>query len=175
MPEMTMSDVAKLAAEIATQAAMEYLETERKRQTKRKKDWRLRNTKLLLRHYRSFVEHSSEVQVSPLESAEVLEELYSEEFVVESIRRSKQRTRAMVQFIQQMLQTYRIMCERSGKEEEMRRFQVLHAMYISDEVTTIEMIAECHFVDARTIYRDINDGAKTLSVLIFGVDGLRWE
>ncbi|PSJ63496.1 hypothetical protein C7J99_31520, partial [Brevibacillus brevis] len=50
-------EVTKLSAETAVKAAIEFLEKEKQKQQKEKRDWRLRNTKLLLKHYRSFVSH----------------------------------------------------------------------------------------------------------------------
>ncbi|MBY0054119.1 HTH domain-containing protein [Brevibacillus agri] len=159
---------------IAVQAALDFQEKEKQKQQKAKKDWRLRNTKLLLKHYRSFVKHSEGVKekLSVLESAEAIEDLYTDELAIESIKRSKQRTLAMVQFIQRMMNVYKMMCDTSGQQEDTRRYQIIYEMYIAEEKRTAEELAECHKIDTRTVYRDVNEAAKTLSVLIFGVDGV---
>jgi len=161
-------------ARVAVQAVLDFQEKEKQKQQKAKKDWRLRNTKLLLKHYRSFVKHSEGVKekLSALERAEALEELYTDELAIEAIKRSKKRTLAMVQFIQKMLGVYKMMCETSGQLEDMRRYQIIHELYIAEEKRTAEELAECHKIDTRTVYRDVNEAAKTLSVLIFGVDGV---
>jgi hypothetical protein len=161
----------------AVQAALEYLEKEKARQKKAKKDWRRRNTKLLLRNYRGFVKHSKEAQ----EKFEVtrwddsLEELYTEEFAIESIRKSKARTLEMVRFIQRMLVAFKAMCEATGKPEDVRRYQVIDSMYISDKIMSAEEIAEFHKVEVRTVYNDVNNACEALSVLIFGVDAVHFE
>ncbi|MCG6199633.1 hypothetical protein H1215_20985, partial [Anoxybacillus sp. LAT_38] len=49
-------------ARVAVQAVLDFQEKEKQKQQKAKKDWRLRNTKLLLKHYRSFVKHSEGVK-----------------------------------------------------------------------------------------------------------------
>lgn len=161
----------------AVQAVIDFQVKEKKKQQKAKKDWRLRNTKLLLRNYRSFVAHSHDIQkeIDAFKKAKALEELYSEDFAVESIKRSKQRTYAMVQFMERMLDVYRTMCEESVQPEDLRRYQVICEMYISAEKTTAEKIAKCHFIDLRTVYRDINEASKALSVLIFGVDAIEFS
>lgn len=164
-------------AEIAARIALEYIEKEKKKQEKRNRDWRLRNTKLLLKNYRSFVAHCDDIkqELSMLQQAEALEDLYSEDFTVEAIKRSKQRTLSMVRFMKRMMDEYKRMCEESGQLEEIRRYKVIEMMYISDKKYKVEDIAKCHKIEIRTVYRDINDAVKTLSVLVFGVDGIRFE
>lgn len=174
MAELSMKEIVELAAEIGAQKAMERIEQEEKRNGKAKKDWRLRNTKLLLRHYREFVKHAEALEMSLQEESEVIEDLYNDELTVEAIKRSKQRTLAMVRFMQNMMQVYRIRCEK-GTDEDLRRFKIVYAMYIADEKLTAEQIAKCHFIDRRTVFRDINEACETLSVLIFGVDAIRLE
>ncbi|MDN9011099.1 hypothetical protein [Brevibacillus laterosporus] len=177
MDQQLIEQVTKLSAEIAIKAAMDHLEKEKRKQEKVKKDWRLRNTRLLLKNYRSFVVHCGKIEkeIELLDMAEVLDELYTENFAVESIRRSKQRTKAMMKFIGRMLNAYKDMCEQSGKTEEIRRYKIIHALYISEQKQEIDDVAKCHKIDIRTVYRDINEAVKTLSVLIFGVDGIRLE
>ncbi len=173
MKPETVEQISKAAA----QAALEFMEKERQRQKKAKKDWRRRNTKLLLKNYRGFVKHSQEAQ----EKFEVtrwddsLEDLFTEEFAIESIRKSKARTQAMVRFIERMLTAYKAICEATGKPEDVRRYQVIDAMYISDKNMSPEEIAECHKIDVRTVYRDVTDACEALSVLIFGVDAIQFE
>ncbi|MCF8566894.1 hypothetical protein LLE49_19430 [Alicyclobacillus tolerans] len=174
MAEMSLSEIVKLAAETAAAAAMEQVARQERQKQKKKRDWRLRNTKLLLRHYREFVEHSENLKLTLQEETDALEDLYTDELTVEAIKRSKQRTLAMVRFMQSMIEAYRIRCEK-GTEEEFRRYKVVHAMYIADEKLTADQIAKCHFVDRRTVFRDINAACETLSVLIFGVDAIHLE
>lgn len=163
--------------EVVTQAVTDYLDRRDAQRRKQMRDRRLRNTKLLLRHYRDFVAHAEELQkpLDAVEEATALNEVHTEEYAVQAIRRSKQRTAAMVQFIQRMMETYRLMCERSPQSEDMRRYRVIEALYITDVPATVEKLAEQHGVEPRTIYRDVNDACKVLSVLMFGIDGLRLE
>lgn len=164
-------------AEIAARVALEHLEKEKKKQQKIKRDWRLRNTKLLLKHYRSFVAHcrDTEEELTLLQHAEVLEELYTENFTVESIKRSKQRTLTMLRFMERMMDEYERMCEESGQPEDIRRFKVIEMMYISEKKYKVEEIALNQKIEVRSVYRDVNDAIKILSVLVFGVDGIRYE
>lgn len=174
MSELSLSEIIALASETGAAVALERFKQEQNQQQKKRHDWRLRNTKLLLRHYREFVEHSEELKLSLQEESEALDDLYTDELTVEAIKRSKQRTLAMVKFIQQMMQVYRIRCEK-GTDDDLRRFKVVHAMYIATEKMTVEEIAKCNSIDTSTVYRDINNAVKSLSVLVFGVDAIRLE
>lgn len=174
MAELSLSEIAKIAAEIGAQTAIEKMDQERKRQQKVKHDWRLRNTKLLLRNYRSFLLHSESIKlhVEKLD-AEALEELDSDKFAIESIKRSKQKTLVMINFVQQMMWVYQIMCEKSGINEDVRRYRTVEMMYIAEDKLSAKEIAERHSVDIRTVYKDIDRACETLSTLMFGVDGAR--
>lgn len=167
----------EIVTKTAVQTALEYLEKEKQKQIKTKRDRRLRNIRLLLKNYRSFVKHAEKIkdELTTFDSKTAMDELYEDDFALESIKRSKQRTLAMVQFMQRMLNVYRIMCEESNNPEEKRRYQVIYAMYISDKKMTAEEIAKSHFIDRSTVFRDVNKACETLSVLIFGVDAIKFE
>ncbi|MGF9907284.1 hypothetical protein [Brevibacillus porteri] len=174
MNQRLAEEVTKLSAETAVKAAIEFLEKEKQKQQKEKRDWRLRNTKLLLKHYRSFVSHveGAKEKVTAHDYAEAIESLHSKELALESIKRSTQRTMVMVRFVQRMVSVYKATCEKSGQQEDIRRYRIIENMYISEEKFTAEEIAECEKIDVSTVYRNINEAVKTLSVLIFGVDGV---
>ncbi|MED1801797.1 hypothetical protein [Brevibacillus porteri] len=174
MNQKMMEHVTKISAEAAVQAALEFLEKEKQKQQKEKRDWRLRNTKLLLKHYRSFVRHvdGTMEKVTAHDYAEAIGNLHSQELALESIKRSTQRTMVMVKFVQRMLSVYETTCLMSEHPEDWRRYQIIHDLYISEEKKTVEQVATCHFIDTRTVYRDINEATKALSVLIFGVDAI---
>lgn len=171
-----MEQVAKIAAETAVSAAMDYMEKEKEKQDAARRDRRLRNTKILLRNYRSFKLHCADIklEIDQLNELIDLDDLDTDVFAVEAIRKSKERTLAMVKFIDQMMKVYEFICEQSGREEDLRRFQVIYKLYISHERKSVEDIAECHNVVARTVHRDVNEAVKTLSSLVFGVDGIRF-
>jgi flavin-dependent dehydrogenase len=171
-----MEHVAIIAAETAVKAAIDYLEEDKKKEQQQKRDRRLRNTKLLLRNYRSFVLHCDELksELDDLDDEEFMEDLQTDELAVEAIKKSKRRTLAMVRFIDKMFKVYAILSEDAGRPEELRQYKTVYYLYISQEKKTVEEIAECHNVVTRTVHRDIKEGVKTLTSLIFGVDGIRF-
>lgn len=169
--KMTVEQITKTA--VAT--ALEFMEKERQRQQKGKRDRRLRNTKLLLRNYRKFKIHCEDNihDLEELRDPDSLEYLDTDDLVIESIIRNKERTAVMLKYIDRMLQIYRILCEQSNKPEDLRRYRIMFDFYIVDEEKTVEEIAKCQNVDSRTVYRDVNKSCESLSSLIFGIDGIR--
>lgn len=167
----------EIVTQTATAAIAEYMDKKEQQRRKQERDRRLRNTKLLLRHYRDFVAHADELQrpLDAVEELEALNELYAEEYAVQAIRKSKQRTAAMVRFVQGMMSVYCERCERSPQPEDMRRYKVVEALYVAEEIVTVEKLAERYGIDISTVYKDVNAACKVLSVLMFGVDGIRLE
>ena len=144
-------------------------------------DKRKASTKLLLRNYRSLVEHC-ESAVYDTESidqsgdytlADILECLHSDANIeIESIRKSAVRTRIIIDHIDIMLDAYKLYCDRSARKEEERRYRVIYWLYLSDEPRTHVELAESEHVDKRTIYKDIDAAVERLTAMIFGIDGL---
>lgn len=157
---------------LASKAAIEHLEAERKKQQKSKRDRRLRNTKLLLKHYRNLKEHCDD-NLKLRFDEDVITDIDDQYLAINSITRSKKRTQQMVKFIDHMLEIYRIRSEQSEDPLDLRQYKTMKSLYISKEVLTVEEIAKAHKVDARTVYRDSKDAVYQLSCLIFGIDGLR--
>lgn len=193
----TMEDYAAIGTrilEIATargietgiQAAMNYLSEEKKKSQKSRYDRRLHNTRLLLKNYRSFKTHienavydakmakTKENAIDILDGLDVAGMLDDDTYV-DGIKKSQQRTIIMLKHVDEMLRYYKIACEQSGKDEDVRRYRVIMAMYIDDPKMTAQQIAEKESIESRTVYKDITNAIKPLSALIFGIDGLKTE
>ncbi|MFD2638380.1 hypothetical protein [Piscibacillus salipiscarius] len=168
----------KLITETASQEAIKAYREQESKQQKDKHDRRLRNIKLLLRNYRMFILHCRDVKQDLIElekPKDIIAELEADEHAIEAIKRSKERTLIMVNFINEMLDVYKLICERSIKPEVKRRYDIIHQLYISDKEKTAKEIATCHFIDERTVYRDVNKACETLSALMFGVDSIKFN
>lgn len=162
-------------AEIAARVAIEVVQKEQNKLRKSQQDRRLRNTRLLLKNYRRFAVHAASLktelsEIDMLEQADMLDQ----DFAIESIKRSKERTIAIVKFVDQMIKVYQLLCETSGRPEDMRRYQTVYLMYISEERKTADEIAACHSCDRSTVFRDLKAAINALTALIFGVDGV-WQ
>jgi len=167
--------------EAGTKAAMDYLIEEKKAQRKGRYDRRLRNTRLLLKNYRALKKHvqgavfnAKQAKESAIDILDGLDEYcFDDNLYIESIKRSQQRTFIILQHIDEMLKYFRIYCEQSGREEEMRWYRIIMKTYIDEERKTAEQIAEEEHIERRTVYKNINAAIKPLSALIFGIDSLK--
>lgn len=167
----------KFITKIASQETIKALREERKQQQKESHDRRLRNIKLLLRNYRGFKKHCEDVK---LEIDDINEKIGmvtvdSEEFKLESIKRSKEKTLIMVKYTEKMMKVYKVLCEQDEDPDEVRRFNVVHDLYVSDKKETVTKIAERYSVAERTIYRDIDKASESLAILMFGIDGVKFK
>ncbi|NEU29952.1 hypothetical protein GN156_04065 [bacterium LRH843] len=171
-----LEEVAKISAKTAVQTALEFLEKERRKQEKQKHDRRLRNIKLLLSNYRSFVKHCEDIKIAIKDIDNKIEwaMLDSEEFDLMSIRRSKEKTLAMVRYIDKMMAVYKVMCVEDGAESE-RRYQVIKSLYIDNPKKSMVELSNVHFLSEKTIRRDRDKACEALSVLMFGVDAIRFN
>lgn len=168
-------------------AAVDHMEEERRKARKGRYDRRLHNTRLLFKNYRALKHHALGAVHTGAQANErieenavdILEELDDERvddrLYIESIKRSQQRTRIIIEHIDEMLQYWLIDCEQSGKEEALRRYRIIVGTYISDDQMTAEELAQREHIEKRTVYKDIKAAMRPLSALIFGIDGIKQE
>jgi hypothetical protein len=162
---------------------MDGLKEEEERLRKTSHDRKRANIKLALRKYRDILTH---VEESVYEASQIaydyeLQELLGlmsgdrrDNFRVEAIKESAARSKVMIDHMNKMLESYKFSCENSNREEDRRRYRVLHSLYICIDPETPEEIAQREHVDKSTIYRDIDAAADRLAVLFFGVYGLKF-
>lgn len=172
MSKISDEHVALIARTAAT-AALEHLEKEKQKQEKQKHDRRLRNVKLLLRNYRSLAKHVEDIklEIDVLNEKFELTYLDSDEFKILSIKRSKEKTLAMLRYVNKMLAVYKVMCEQTGDE---RRYDAIYRMHIAEDKKTAEEISALQSVSVRTVFNDVEKACKDLTILMFGIDGVRF-
>lgn len=164
--------------EVASLAAIEQYHKEAEKTRKAARDKRLHNTELLMKKYRGFLIHSMSAvcEASQIEDDLDLESLLDimdcggkdKSLSVVSIQESAARTRVIIHHINRMLECYKHLCEKSAKQEEMRRYRVICGLYIDDEEKSPQDLADQEHVDLVTIYRDKKAALQQLSALIFG-------
>lgn len=168
----------KFITEIASREALKAHKLEKQKYEQEKHDRRLRNIKLLLRNYRSFKKHCEDVKVEIDELNEQigLVAVDSEEFKLESIKRSKEKTLIMVKYTEKMMNVYEVLCLQDVDDPEaIRRFSIVRDLYISDAKETIIKVAEKYGVAERTVYRDVDKASEALAILMFGIDGVKFK
>lgn len=171
----------RIAAEKAAAVAIEVYEKQKNKGLRQRIDRRLRNTKLLLNNYRVLVDHVQyavyDIEQANVESAiGILDMMESydgvESMTIESIKRSTARTAIIVSHITEMLQLYKVMCDKSNNPEDIRRYRVIKSLYIDETPMSIEQLSEAENVVKRTIYRDRDTAIERLAALFFGIDGM---
>jgi len=172
----------EVAAKVATEKAIEVYERQKSIEAEQRVDRRLRNTKLLLKNYRSFVAHVKhsiyDTESVDEDSAALIIDLMDvhgsiDNVAIESIKRTAARTAIIVAHIEEMLLIYKTMCNISDLPEDNRRYRIVHALYIDETPMTILDLAESESIVPRTIYRDLDIAIERLAALFFGIDGLQ--
>ena len=170
-------------AEPGAAAAAKAIEKERKKAKKQQYDWRYRNTKLLLRHYRALNDHYKHAIFDKERAAEEYESfndimeamnvnISDEALYIESIKRSCARTKIIMSHVNKMLECYEIMCSKSRRKSDARRWRIIDGLYISDLPMTAEELAKQEGIEKRTVYRDVDLCISDLTVLLFGIEGI---
>lgn len=176
-----LKDICANAAEIGAKEALKTYEQERKKEQGKRADRRLRNTKLLLRNYHMLKEHAensvfgrTQMEESALDILESMMNLYDNEVIIESIKRSATRTAIIVSHIETMFGLYDAYCEKSPNQDiDRRRYEVVWDKYMAEPVLTVKEIAAKHNMSKENVYSDLRVAEERLTALIFGVDGLK--
>lgn len=165
--------------EIATAAAIEALKLQKNDERMRIRKNRFGNTELLLKNYLSLIEHFELAKDRASEEdlkAYNFEDMDDEDVIIYAIRRGRVRTLIMVTQVEVSLAALRTKMIDKGQPE---KYLVIDKLYL-DPVKNllpwkerIQIIAaELHCGEA-SVYRWKNDMIEELSIMIFGVDGLR--
>ncbi len=171
-------EVVRLVAEVAAETAVQAYREEKERGKAYLRDRRYNNAKLLLRSYRSLKEYNEHTiyDVAQLGAEkgnpELLEAvgLLGESRQIESIRDRVAFTRVAMDNIDVALEVYKRWCDKSTKPEVGRRWRVLEKMYLSDEPTTPQEVADSEHISLSQVYDDINNAAKDMEKRFFGLD-----
>jgi len=168
-PFMGKAEIIKLVIE----AVKEYDEKQRVKNKKSRHNLRLRNTRLLLKHYNYFLDHVDEsiYKSSQLNAIDVLDEIDDcrADIYIQSIKKSAAKTAIIIAHINNMLELYQVYCDKVGVGEQ-RKIRVLKSFYFLKTKRSDVMKSES--ISESTYFRDIEDAVNTLSALIFGIDAI---
>lgn len=174
LPKNILNAITKVATRVAV-AEFDRLQRERRAA---EKDFRLKNTRLLIKKYRQLKDFvgnavSDLTQLLDEEDLALLEAMGCENLKVNKVNSIKDRvifTNTVIGHIETMLSVYKSKCKSSPKEEVKRRWRVLDAMYLAEEASTPEVIAEAEHISDRMVYRDIEAAVRDISNLFFGLE-----
>lgn len=170
----------------ATQNAVKIIKKNELEERKKKVDTRLNNTYLLLKNYNLFKMHAEEANYRDYEcTLNELEDVANsitddkEQYFVQSILRTKKRTKIMLQHIDNCLYLYKIKCQASEKEDVQRRYKIINLLFIEqsdkNENYTTEQVAEILYISTGTVSATKKIALKELSILLFGIDALKFD
>ncbi|MDR7237136.1 hypothetical protein [Neobacillus drentensis] len=161
--------------EVISRTVIEYLEQEKKKKETEKHDHRLHNIKLLLQNYRGLVIHCEKwkEELIEIESTSIQDLDISTISIesIESIKKSKEKSLAMVLFIRSKIQAYKNSCT----DEEMKCFRVLEKKFLDSKRYTIKEIAKTENIDRSTVHRYIDRAIEDLPVLFFGIEAINFK
>jgi hypothetical protein len=164
--------------EIISRTALEFLEKQRETEEKKGRDKRLRNTKLLLRNYREFKAYaarieSKKLQTEDIENIDIKELLVFGEDIVKSIKQTTQRTLVMVRHLDQALSVLKTVNEQEKSSGASKQYDILHERFVMG--ITIAELADVYGINERSVYKAIDAAAERLTIILFGVYGLKIE
>lgn len=168
------------AADTAARVAIEKFLEKNQKDKEHRHDRRLHNTDMLLRNYHMF-KLSIEDAVYTVKQLEeenaggilsLMDDRDDTDITIESIKKSKIKTAAIVAHIDKMLDVYKIYCEQSSDELDQRRYEVLYDRYIADPPCTVTEIAEKQVMSKESVYIDLKIAKERMAALIFGIDGM---
>lgn len=171
------------AVRIGIREGIKYVKEQEYRKTTKRYDRRLRNTRLLLKHYRTLKAHnkiadSSTSKIYEENAVDVLDDIEAiddEEQYVQAISRTKIRTLIIVGHLNKAMKYYEAICKSEGKIQE-RRYKIIKYMYIDpredDNIPNYEEAAEEFGLNIKTVGRDVRSAIEDLSILFFGIDGI---
>lgn len=166
---MDKAEIIKLTVE----AVKEYELKQRAKCVKSRHDRRLRNTRLLLKHYNYFKDHVDNAiySIEQINAIDALDEIdgQNSDMYIKSIKKSASLTHVIMSHVKAMVDLYECFALRKG-ESEQRRLRVLKACYF--EQLSVNDILENEHISERTYFRDRDDAINTLSSMIFGIESV---
>ena len=132
----------------------------------------VKNTELLITHFRKCKEMVREIDLDRLEDEGTF--LSSEELTLETLERYRYKTYKMVRHIENMLVAYDNDTKR-GTQEERRRFLIMQRRYIADNRMSIKEIMEHMNVSQSTVYSDSKKAMQDMSSFIFGYESVNFK
>lgn len=177
--KLSLQEILKMGIKIGVETANEEYARKMVENLKQREDRRLRNTRLLLENYRVLITHcdkgvSSSEKIRPIDILDDIDSMIDpkKELVIESIKRSQERTKIMITHIDAMLRAYKNYAKEIGGEEWLY-YIVMHKSYISHPRYSKEQLESEHHISGRSLRRYKTAGIEMFSRFLFGVDSFK--
>ena len=132
----------------------------------------VKNTELLITHFRKCKEMVREIDLGNFEDEGTF--LSSDELTLETLEKYRYKTYKMVRHIENMLAAYDFDTKK-GSPEYRRRFLIMQRRYIADERMSVAQIMEFMNVSQPTVYNDTKKAMKDMASFIFGYEAVTFK
>ena len=173
---ITAEEVGRIAEIAAREASKVYREEQKKSEKKERNSAdKVKRTKKLLSDYRRLKRDEFSIAEKVEKRWAFIRDLMGSAYAKkpESIIEDEEKRRAenmyYIERIEKAVETYRQECEVSRKPEAMRCFREVYGYYMDEEEKTVAQIAEEECVSEKTVYKDIGNACKIISVYLLGV------
>jgi len=177
---VSVDKIIEIGVQAGVKEALIQIRRDKEEQIKFKSDRRLRNTDLLLRSYNNLQKHYASAvytteQIKEQDVDDFVQELdeLDGELYINAIKRTHIRTKIMLEHVNKVLRYYKYSCNSSGDESVSRRYEVVSMFYIKRK--TYDQICEELHCSSKTVGRDKRKALEDVSVLLFGIDGLKFS
>lgn len=156
--------------EAITRTVKAEMDKEEYRKQQEKRDYRFRNTKLLVENYRKLSAHCENLpdQIRQLHQ-EFDMGMFDGKIDLKETMKSKQKTKMMMDYVDVMLEAYKRLSLQGG-EVAARRYKILFDMYICHQVLSPGDLYDKYGVERSTFYRDLKKSIEEFSIVLFGID-----
>ncbi|MCH4171916.1 MAG: hypothetical protein LKF36_11885 [Lactobacillus sp.] len=153
--------VKKVAAEVRRQKSLDR---------KEERDFRLRNTKILLREYRKLKAH---IAIAPEEdiTPDEYKLLSGGHQDLSALMKYKISTKRIMNYVDLILENYEGYCKR-GDYYEKRRWDIIERLYLSETKQSLSNLARYYNLDQSVLGKERNKAIQDLSIMLFGIRGL---
>lgn len=178
---ITAEEVGRIAEIAAREASKVYREEQKKSEKKERNSAdKVKRTKKLLSDYRRLkreIPESDEFSIAEKVEKrwafirDLMGSAYAKkpESIIEDEEKRRAENMYYIERIEKAVETYRQECEVSRKPEAMRCFREVYGYYMDEEEKTVAQIAAEECVSEKTVYKDIGNACKIISVYLLGV------
>lgn len=178
---ITAEEVGRIAEIAAREASKVYREEQKKSERKERNSAdKVKRTKKLLSDYRRLkreIPESDEFSIAEKVEKrwafirDLMGSAYAKkpESIIEDEEKRRAENMYYIERIEKAVETYRQECEVSRKPEAMRCFREVYGYYMDEEEKTVAQIAAEECVSEKTVYKDIGNACKIISVYLLGV------
>ena len=167
-----MSEDNNKRIERAIKETLDKQEKNRLKQEGLSKKNMVKNTEVLIKHFRKCKEMVREIDMDKFKDQGTF--LSSDELTLETLERYRCKTYKMVRHIENMLAAYDYDTQQ-GSEEYRRRFLIMQRRYIADERLTVGEIMELMNVSQPTVYNDTKKAIQDMAAFIFGYEAVHFR